>query len=64
PISWVTLNAGQFNVTKPLSSVSIGSHVLLVSAKDNYGKIGTKSITFKVEQASVTPPVVSPVEIP
>jgi len=64
PIPGVALNAGQFNVTKPLSSVSVGSHVLLVSTKDNYGKIGTKSITFKVEQAPVTPPVVPPVQIP
>jgi membrane peptidoglycan carboxypeptidase len=64
PIPGVTLNAGQFNVTKPLSSVSVGNHVLLVSAKDNYGKIGTKSITFKVEQGPETPPVVPPIQTP
>jgi len=57
PIAGATLNAGQFNVTKSLSSISVGSHVLLVSVKDNYGKIGTKSVTFKIEATPIVTPV-------
>ncbi len=46
----VTWSGSSFSATKELSSLAIGSHTLTITAKDNYGKIGTKSITFKVEE--------------
>lgn len=53
-IPGVTWSGSQFSVSKSLGSVSVGTHTLTITAKDNYGKIGTKSITFKVEVDDVT----------
>ncbi len=55
PIEGVSIPKGEFSVTKKLSSFSLKNHTLLITAKDNYGKVGTKSITFKVEADN--PPV-------
>ena len=57
PISGVVWTGSQYSVSKVLSSLGAGNHVLTVTAKDNYGKIGTKSITFKVEADQITPEV-------
>jgi membrane carboxypeptidase/penicillin-binding protein PbpC len=43
----------QFNVSQSLSSFSLGTHTLVITAKDNYGKTGSKSITFTVEADEV-----------
>lgn len=56
-IPGVTWTGSQYSVSKVLSSLTIGNHVLTVTAKDNYGKIATKSITFKVEANEITPEV-------
>lgn len=62
PIEGVSIPKGQFSVTKKLSSVSVKSHTLLITAKDNYGKVATKSITFKVEADDIITPTKPPVQ--
>ncbi len=53
-VSAITWSGSSFSTTKELSSLAIGNHTLTITAKDNYGKIGTKSITFKVEEDVIT----------
>ena len=53
-VTGVTFSGSNYTVSKNLSTLSLGDHTLTVSAKDNYGKIGTKSITFKVEADDIT----------
>ncbi len=53
-LSGVTWSGSQFSATKVLSSLTIGNHTLVITAKDNYGKIGSKTINFKVEADEVT----------
>lgn len=52
-ISGAQLVGDQFNVSQSLSSFSVGTHTLLITAKDNYEKVGTRSITFTVEADEV-----------
>lgn len=58
----VTWTGSLYSASMSLSTFSVGNHTITVSAKDNFGKIGTKSISIKVEQAIVVPPVIPPVE--
>ena len=53
-LTGVTLSGSSFSVSKSLSTLSVGNHTVTITAKDNYGKIGTKSITFKVEEDEIT----------
>ncbi len=55
PIPNVKFEGSQFSVSKKLTGLSLGNHSLLVTAKDNYGKVGTKSITFTIEADVVIP---------
>lgn len=52
-----TLSNGQFSVNYSFSPLSVGNHTLLITAKDNFGKVGTKSVPFSVTLAS---PIVTP----
>ncbi len=56
PIPSVVWSESQYSVSKELASLSSGTHTLLVTAKDNYGKVGTKSLTFKIEEEEVIVP--------
>lgn len=58
PVTGVTLSGFSFTGSKNLSTLAIGNHTLTITAKDNYGKIGSKSVTFKVEadEVSIVPP--------
>lgn len=58
----VTWSGPSFSASKSLSSVLAGTHIITVTAKDNYGKIGTKSVTVVVEKPEVIPPVIPPAE--
>jgi hypothetical protein len=39
------------------SPTSVGNHTLLITAKDNFGKVGTKSVPFSV---TLEPPIITP----
>jgi membrane peptidoglycan carboxypeptidase len=54
PIPSTTLSNGQFSVTYALSGLSIGNHTLTVSAKDNYNKSASKSVSFSVTAPDVS----------
>jgi membrane peptidoglycan carboxypeptidase len=43
-----TLDDGKFSVTYSFSPLSVGNHTLLITAKDNNSKTGTKSVPFTV----------------
>lgn len=43
-----TLTNGQFSVSYSFTPASVGNHTLVITAKDNHGKIGTKSVPFTV----------------
>ena len=45
----VSLNNGIYSTSYVLSALSGGNHTLTVTAKDNYGKIGSQSVSFTVE---------------
>ena len=61
-VAGVTWTGSLYSASFSLSTISAGTHTITVSAKDNYGKIGTKSVTVKVETSEVIPPVTPPVE--
>lgn len=61
-VAGVTWTGSLYSASFSLSTISAGTHTITVSAKDNYGKIGTKSVTVKVEKSEVIPPVTPPVE--
>ncbi len=56
-IPGVVFDGSKFSVSKKLNSFSLGNHTILITAKDANGKIGTKSLTFKIEGEIVVPPV-------
>ncbi len=43
-----------------LSTFPAGTYTITITAKDDLGKIGIKSVSIKVEQAVVVPPVTPP----
>lgn len=61
-VAGVTWTGSLYSASFSLSTISAGTHTITVTAKDNYGKIGTKSVTVKVEKSEVIPPVIPPVE--
>ncbi len=48
-LSGASLTDGSFTLSYLLSSLSAGSHSLVVTAKDNYDKTGQATVTFTVE---------------
>lgn len=55
-----TLSNGVFSLSYPLTSVSAGTHTIAVVAKDNYGKVGSKSFTITVESDAVLVGITQP----
>jgi len=55
-----TLTNGQFSFTTPLSSFSIGNHILTITARDNYNKTATQSIAFTVTAPDVAVTMTKP----
>jgi membrane carboxypeptidase/penicillin-binding protein PbpC len=67
-LSGASLTDGDFTLSYPLSTLSVGTHTLTVTAKDNYDKVGQATIQFTVEavegdddeEVSILNPIVIP----
>jgi membrane peptidoglycan carboxypeptidase len=57
PISGVSVVNGNFSFSHSLSTLSVGDHTLVVSARDNFGKMDTKSVVFTVQPLEPIEPV-------
>ncbi|MGI6423537.1 MAG: transglycosylase domain-containing protein [Candidatus Dojkabacteria bacterium] len=47
-IEGATLVNGEYSLTYPVTTLSIGNHTLVISAKDKHNKVGSKSVPFSV----------------
>ena len=56
----ITWTGSLYSASMSLSTFPAGNYTITVTAKDDLGKIGTKSVSIKVEQAVVVPPVTPP----
>ncbi len=61
-VSGVTWSGSLYSASMSLSKFSAGNHTITVTAKDSFGKVGTKSISIKVEKSEVIPPITPPVD--